>query len=74
MVNWQELENKYYMQTLVRVPVTLVKGEGVRVWDDKGKEYLDFVNGLAVNCLGHCHPVVVDAVNEQARTLMQTSN
>ncbi len=74
MVNWPELESKYYMQTIVRVPVTLVKGEGARVWDDKGKEYLDFVCGLAVNCLGHCHPVVVDAIAEQARTLVQTSN
>jgi len=72
--NWQELESKYYMQTIVRVPVTLVRGEGARIWDDKGKEYLDFVGGLAVNCLGHCHPVVADAVAEQARTLMQTSN
>ena len=73
MINWQELDSKYYMQTIVRIPVTLVKGEGVRVWDDKGKEYLDFVGGLAVNCLGHCHPVVADAVASQARTLMQTS-
>jgi predicted acetylornithine/succinylornithine family transaminase len=62
------------MQTIVRVPVTLVKGKGARVWDDKGREYLDFVCGLAVNCLGHCHPVVANAVAEQARTLMQTSN
>jgi len=74
MVNWPELENKYYMHTIVRIPVTLVKGEGARVWDDKGKEYLDFVCGLAVNCLGHCHPVVVDAIATQARTLIQTSN
>ena len=73
MTNWQELDKKYYMQTSVRVPVTLVRGEGVRVWDDKGKEYLDFVCGLAVNCLGHCHPVVVNALTEQAQTLMQTS-
>lgn len=73
MSNWQELDNKYYMQTIVRIPVTLVKGKGVRVWDDKGKEYLDFVGGLAVNCLGHCHPVVADAITEQVHTLMQTS-
>jgi len=73
MTNWQEIDKKYYMQTIVRVPVTLVRGEGARVWDDRGKEYLDFVGGLAVNCLGHCHPVIVDALNEQARTLMQTS-
>ncbi len=58
---------------MVRHPVTLVRGEGVRVWDDKGKEYLDCVGGLAVDCLGHCHPVVVDAMTEQARTLIQVS-
>jgi len=74
MTDWPELESKYYMQTIVRVPVTLVRGKGARVWDDKGKEYLDFVNGLAVNCLGHCHPVVIEAVAEQARTLVQASN
>ncbi len=73
MTDWQELDKKYFMQTIVRHPLTLVRGEGVRVWDDKGKEYLDCVGGLAVNCLGHCHPVVVDAMAEQARTLMQTS-
>jgi len=74
MTDWPELESKYYMQTIVRVPVTLVRGKGARVWDDKGKEYLDCVCGLAVNCLGHCHPVVADAISEQARTLVQTSN
>jgi len=73
MTDWQEMDSKYYMQTIVRHPITIVKGEGTRVWDDKGKGYLDFVGGLAVNCLGHCHPVVASAVAEQARTLMQTS-
>ena len=73
MTDWQGLDSKYYMQTIVRTPLTLVKGKGARVWDDKGKEYLDLVGGLAVNCLGHCHPVVADAVSEQAHTLMQTS-
>ncbi len=73
MVEWPELDKKYYMQTIVRDPVTIVKGKGARVWDDKGKKYLDFVGGLAVNCLGHCHPAVVKAVKEQASTLMQTS-
>lgn len=61
------------MQTIVRHPLTLVRGEGLRVWDDTGKEYLDCVGGLAVNCLGHCHPVVVNALTEQAGTLMQVS-
>ncbi|MFB0559004.1 MAG: aminotransferase class III-fold pyridoxal phosphate-dependent enzyme, partial [Dehalococcoidales bacterium] len=74
MSEWQELENKYYMHVVNRVPVTLVRGEGARVWDDSGTEYLDFVGGWACNSLGHCHPVVVEAITEQARTLIQTSN
>jgi acetylornithine/N-succinyldiaminopimelate aminotransferase len=74
MSSWQELERKYIMNTVKRVPVTLVRGEGARVWDDNGSEYLDFVGGWAVNSLGHSHPVVVEAVAEQARTLIQTSN
>jgi acetylornithine/N-succinyldiaminopimelate aminotransferase len=74
MIDWQELEKKYYMQVVARTPVTLVRGEGARVWDDKGKEYLDFVAGWAVDSLGHCHPVVAEALAKQARTLIQTSN
>ncbi len=74
MDKWQELESKYFMKTFERVPVTLVKGEGARVWDDQGREYLDFVGGWAVDSLGHCHPAVADAVTEQVRTLIQTSN
>jgi acetylornithine/N-succinyldiaminopimelate aminotransferase len=73
MTNWPEIDNKYYMQTIVRHPLTLVRGKGARIWDDTGKEYLDFVGGLAVDCLGHCHPVVVKALTEQANTLMQVS-
>jgi predicted acetylornithine/succinylornithine family transaminase len=76
MVNWPEIEKKYYMRTFekVRVPVVLVKGKGAKVWDDKGKEYLDFVGGWAVNCLGHAHPVVVGALTMQAKKLIHTSN
>ncbi len=74
MSNWQELERKYYMQTVERIPLTLVKGRGARVWDEAGREYLDFVSGWAVNSLGHCHPAVVEAIVEQAQTLIQTSN
>ena len=74
MSNWQELEHQYFMHTFDRVPVTLVKGQGARVWDEDGREYLDFVAGWAVNSLGHCHPVVAEAVTEQAHTLIQTSN
>ena len=71
---WQEMESKYFMHTVNRVPVTLVKGEGASVWDDNGREYLDFVAGWAVNSLGHCHPVVAKALAEQAHTLIQVSN
>jgi len=54
--------------------VTLVRGQGVLAWDDEGKEYLDFVGGWAVNSLGHCPSVVVEALEKQARTLIQASN
>ena len=74
MTNWQELEKKYYMQTFERLPVTLVRGKGPYVWDDEGKQYLDFVGGWAVNTLGHCHPAVTKALTEQASKLIQTSN
>jgi len=71
---WQKLADKYFMHTGERLPVTLVKGKGARVWDDRGRRYLDFVGGWAVNNLGHCPDVVVTAVKEQVGMLMQTSN
>ncbi len=74
MSNWQQLEHKYYMPTFERVPLTIVKGQGARVWDEDGRGYLDFVAGWAVNSLGHCHPVVVAAVTEQVKTLIHVSN
>jgi predicted acetylornithine/succinylornithine family transaminase len=74
MEKWQELEKKLFMRITNRLPVTLVRGQGAQVWDTEGKEYLDFVAGWAVNSLGHCHPVVVKALTEQAKTLIQASN
>ena len=74
MSKWTEIEKKYYMPTFQRMPVVLVRGQGARVWDDNGREYLDFIGGLAVNSLGHCHPVVAKALAEQGKTLTQTSN
>lgn len=74
MSKWQELEHKYYMGTFNRTPLTLVRGEGARVWDENGREYLDFVGGWAANSLGHCHPAVAEAITKQAHTLIQTSN
>ena len=62
------------MQTVERLPVTMVKGQGARVWDEDGREYLDFVGGWACDSLGHCHPVVVEAVTGQVQMLIQTSN
>jgi len=74
MTDWQEIEKKYYMKTFERLPLTIVKGKGPYVWDDKGKQYLDFVGGWAVTTLGHCHPAVTKALTEQANLLIQTSN
>jgi acetylornithine/N-succinyldiaminopimelate aminotransferase len=74
MTNWQEIEKKYYMQTFERVPLTIVRGKGPYVWDDEGKQYLDFVGGWAVTTLGHCHPAVTKALTEQANLLIQASN
>ena len=71
---WIAKEQKYYAQTVRRQPVVIVKGEGSRVWDADGKEYLDFVAGWAVDNLGHSHPVITQAIVEQAGTLLQTSN
>jgi predicted acetylornithine/succinylornithine family transaminase len=73
-MQWPELEQKYYMPVFERLPLTLVRGKGAYVWDDKGRRYLDFVSGIAVNSLGHCHPAVVSALSRQARTLIHTSN
>ena len=72
--DWVEMEKRYYMFTVRRQPVVIVRGEGTRVWDVNGKEYLDFVAGWAVNNLGHCHPAMTDAITKQASTLIQTSN
>jgi predicted acetylornithine/succinylornithine family transaminase len=74
MTDWQQLESRYLFSTFKRQPVTLVRGQGVRVWDDQGREYLDFVAGIASVSLGHCHPVVVSALAEQASALAQVSN
>jgi acetylornithine/N-succinyldiaminopimelate aminotransferase len=68
------LSEKYVANTYARYPVVLVKGKGTRVWDLEGEEYLDFVSGLAVLNLGHCHPKVVRAIQNQAEKLIHVSN
>ncbi len=66
--------SRYLANTYARFPVVLERGEGCRVWDVEGKEYLDFVAGIAVCALGHCHPALVQAVKSQAARLLHVSN
>ncbi len=68
------LDSEHVMQTYARLPVAFVRGEGTRLWDSDGREYLDFLAGLAVVSLGHAHPVVAEAIADQARTLCHVSN
>jgi acetylornithine/N-succinyldiaminopimelate aminotransferase len=68
------LDAEHVMGTYARAPVAFVRGEGTRLWDSEGQEYLDFLSGLAVTSLGHAHPAVADAVADQARTLGHVSN
>ena len=69
----KRLDADYLLPVYARLPITLVRGQGTRVWDADGKEYLDFLAGIAVNALGHCHPKMVQAIGEQAATLIHTA-
>jgi len=71
---WIERADKVIMKTYGRYPIVPVRGEGCRVWDADGRMYLDFLAGVAVNNLGHCHPRVVGALQEQAARLIHCSN
>lgn len=73
-MNAQQLEKKHHFQVYNRYPVTLKEGSGAKVWDIEGKEYIDLLAGIAVNNLGHCHPAIVEAINEQSKKLLHTSN
>ena len=70
----QDREAQIYMQAGRRLPVTLVRGDGTRVWDEEGREYLDFVAGIAATTLGHADPELAEVIAEQARTLIHVSN
>lgn len=77
MMNTEELikaEDEYFVNTFTRQPIVLDHGEGLKVWDTEGKEYLDFFAGIAVNCLGHKNPKVVEAISKQAEKLIHISN
>jgi len=69
-----EIYDAYVIKNYARPALTLVRGRGCSVWDDQGREYLDFTSGIGVSALGHCHPVWVDAVQRQAGELVHVSN
>ncbi len=71
---WMEKADKYVMKNYGRYPIVAVRGSGCRVWDADGKEYLDFLAGIAVNNLGHCHPKIVEALRKQAGEMIHCSN
>ncbi|RXZ67384.1 acetylornithine transaminase [Agromyces albus] len=71
---WQDRFDRRLMRSMAMPLAKLERGEGSRVWDDTGKEYLDFLAGIAVNALGHAHPVFVEAVSAQAAKLAHVSN
>ena len=74
MSNLHDLDTEYHFKTYKRYPVTLTHGQGSHVWDTEGNEYIDALAGIAVNNVGHCHPKVVKAIQEQAGQLIHTSN
>jgi acetylornithine/N-succinyldiaminopimelate aminotransferase len=74
LADLQALERDHVMPTYARQPVEFVRGEGTRLWDAEGNEYLDFLTGISVVQIGHCHPALVEAVTEQAGRLMHAGN
>ncbi len=74
LADLQAIECESVMRNYARLPVAFVRGEGARLWDDEGNEYLDFLCGISVTSLGHCHPRIVEAIQGQAGLLMHVSN
>ena len=74
LTDLQALERDWVIPTYARQPVEFVRGEGCRLWDAEGNEYLDFLAGISVVQIGHCHPALVEAIREQAGRLMHVSN
>ncbi len=72
--SWTERAARVLQDNYYPARLTLVRGEGCRVFDDEGRSYLDLIAGIAVNSLGHCHPAIVRAIREQSATLMHVSN
>lgn len=69
-----DLYDAHVLKNYARAPLSLVRGRGSYVWDDEGKQYLDFTSGIAVSALGHCHPHWVKAIQQQAAELIHVSN
>ena len=74
LMTTSEKTEQYLLQTYGRFPLTIVRGSGTKVWDDRGREYLDFCAGIATCSIGHCHPALSKAIADQAQTLMHCSN
>ena len=73
-LEWKERGDKVFIGTYSRYPAAMIKGAGCRLFDADGKEYLDFLAGIAVCALGHCHPLVTEAIRRQAGELVHVSN
>ena len=70
----QSIDEDHYLPVFKRYPLTIVRGEGSHLWDDQGRSYIDLLAGIAVNSVGHCHPKVVAAVQQQVAQVMHVSN
>ena len=68
------IEDKHYPPFFKKIPISIERGEGVYVWDEAGKRYIDFTGGWGVTCLGHAHPVITRALQEQSRKIIQNPN
>ncbi len=74
LTDYLEIDRSHYLQTFKRYPLILSHGKGSRVWDMEGNEYVDVLAGIAVNCIGHAHPALIDAITKQASKLIHISN
>ncbi len=74
MLNTIDTENKYHLSFCDKLPLSIERGKDVKVWDENGKEYLDFTSGWAVSSLGNCHPAITDAIMNQCSKIMHNPN
>lgn len=74
MLNTIDTENRHHLSFCDKLPLSIEKGKGARVWDERGKEYLDFTSGWAVSSLGNCHPAITEAIRDQCSKIMHNPN